>query len=402
MKLNHLASAFFALLMVTGALSGGQYYARAQEDLYIHVMATRINQLETIGEAWQQAAFRQPDLLVIYGSSELLELTGPNQALRFFRTYPTGFSTMEIARTGITSLNLAQDIAAVGPELRGKKVVISFTPTMFLELMPGEASYDGNFSQVHADEYIFSSQLSWDLKQATAKRMLHYPKTLEKDPILRFALNRLVSGSMEDRLLYYFAYPLGKLEILVQRLQDHWDSLSYLWSNSYLKPVMTHKPATIDWASLAQKAEEQYKVLSNNNNYGILNSNWTKSVGKSVAKGPSKDAEKFFLSRIQNTDEWGDLEILTRTLQEFGAQPLLMSRPFNGTYYDTQGVTAQDRDLYYQKLESFASQNHILLVDFKDHDEDKYFSIDTASHTSPKGWIYVDQALDAFYHGTLH
>lgn len=165
MKLNHLAPAFIALLLAAGSFSGGLLYARGQEDVYIHVMATHVTNQMTIGEAWQRAAFRQPDLLVVYGSSELLNQPGPYQALRFFRTYPTGFDTVEIARSANTNLNLAQDIAAVGPEIRGKKVVISFTASNFLTTMATQNSYDENFSQMHADEFIFSTQLSWELSR---------------------------------------------------------------------------------------------------------------------------------------------------------------------------------------------------------------------------------------------
>ena len=91
-----------------------------------------------------------------------------------------------------------------------------------------------------------------------------------------------------------------------------------------------------------------------------------------------------------------------KTLEELGAQPLVMSRPFNGLFWNTQGVTSNDRNVYYDKLTRLVAPYHVLLVDFKDHDEDKYFNIDTSSHSSPKGWIYVDKALDAFYQGNLH
>jgi D-alanine transfer protein len=398
MKLQHLWPVFFTLLLVAGGLAGGLAYAHQQEARYIHVMATHVIDQMTIGEAWQRAAFEQPDLLVIYGSSELLDQPGPYQALRFFHTYPTGFDTVEIARPAINSLNLAQDLAAMGPALRGKKVVISFTPSMFITTMAGQSAYDGNFSQIHADEFIFSTQLSWGLKQDAAKRMLQYPKTLVKDPILAFALQRLVQDTGLDRILYYLDFPLGMLEIGVQRLQDHWEVLTYIWSHPHMNPTMVHQPAAIDWTALAVKAEEQYKKESNNNSYGIQNSIWTTKLGAVVAKGGSKSSEQNFLHDMQVTQEWVDLDILIKTLVELQAEPLVMSRPFNGAFWDSQGVTINDRNVYYDKLHSMLEPYKIQLIDFKDHDEDRYFNVDSSSHTSPKGWVYVDQALDAYYH----
>jgi D-alanine transfer protein len=398
MKRQHLVSVLFALLLVAGALAGGLVYARQQEARYIHVMATQVIDQMTIGEAWQRAAFQQPDLLVIYGSSELLKETGPYQALKFFHTYPTGFDTVEIARGGINSLNLAQDLAAVGPDLRGKKVVISFTPTMFITTMTGEGSYDGNFSQIHADEFIFNTQLNWELKQTAAKRMVQYPKTLLKDPILQFALERLIKGTALDRFMYYVDLPLGKLEIEVERLQDHWEVLNYIWTHPHMNPIMPHQPASIDWKDLAVKAEEAYKQESNNNSYGIINHIWTDKLSAIVARGSTKSSEKTFLRDMQISQEWVDLDILIKTLVELGAEPLVMSRPFNGAFWDSQGVTIKDRNVYYDKLDSIVAPYNIELIEFKDHDEDRNFNIDSSSHTSPKGWVYVDQALDAFYH----
>lgn len=141
---------------------------------------------------------------------------------------------------------------------------------------------------------------------------------------------------------------------------------------------------------------------SNNNPYGIENTIWTKTLSAVVAKGATKSSEKTFLHDMQTSQEWVDLDILIKTLVELGAEPLVMSRPFNGAFWDSQGVTSTDRNVYYDKLNSIVAPYGLQLIDFKDHDEDRYFNIDSSSHTSPKGWVYVDQALDAYFHENLH
>jgi D-alanine transfer protein len=402
LKPHHLAAVCFALLLVAGMFSGGLIYANRQESRYIHTMASQITDEMTIGEAWQRAAFHQPDLLVIYGSSELLYKPGPYQALKFFHTYPTGFDTVEIARPAINSLNLAQDLAAIGPDLRGKKVVISFTPTMFISAMAGPVGYDENFSQIHADELIFSTLLSWDLKQAAARRMLQYPKSLKKDPLLQFALERLAGGSLIDQILYDAEFPLGMLETGCLRLQDHWDVLTYIWGHPQMKTRVPRTPSQVNWSKLAAQAEKQYQQQSDNNPYGIANNVWTEKLSAVVVKGRSKGYDDTIVNNLQTSAEWGDFEILLSTLKELGAQPLILSHPFNGAFWDEQGLTLNDRNLYYDKLQSIVASYHMQLVDFTNHDEDKYFNTDSSSHTSPEGWVYVDQALDAFYHQNLH
>jgi len=54
-----------------------------------------------------------------------------------------------------------------------------------------------------------------------------------------------------------------------------------------------------------------------------------------------------YISDMQQSDEWFDLEILLKTLTESGAQPLLLSRPLNGTYWTELGVSAPVRQAIY-------------------------------------------------------
>ncbi len=129
--LPHLLPALAALLILFGLLVGGSFYARSVELSYVNALAPdRLKQTD-LGSALQEAAFRRPDLLPVFGSSEILDEDDENSAYRFFQTYPTGFTVFEVGMGGITSLEIAQSLAALRPDIKGKKVVISFTPSMF-------------------------------------------------------------------------------------------------------------------------------------------------------------------------------------------------------------------------------------------------------------------------------
>ena len=70
----------------------------------------------------------------------------------------------------------------------------------------------------------------------------------------------------------------------------------------------------------------------------------------------------------------------------------------NGAYYDYLGVNAETRRAYYDQLRHVAGAYAVPVIDFRDHDSDKFFVIDTAFHLSDRGWTYYDRALDAFFH----
>ena len=398
----HIIPALAALLILIGAIIYSERYASALEECYIHALAPLLLKQSVTGSVLQQAAFRQPDLLPIYGSSEMLNGNSPYRAYKFFATYPTGFDVFDIANSGDTSLDIAQDLAALGPVLRGKKFIISFTPSMFDTQGVSEKAYTANFSRMHAYAIVFSPYLSVGLKQSIAVRMLDYPNTLTRDPLLSFALKNLATGSHFRHFLYYMVFPLGQLNSLVIRMQDHYAVWTYILSHPNIKPTTRRKPRKIDWKVEIAKAEAQQKVNTNSNPYGIQNGTWIREYHKVLKMNKAGSGDKDYLTTIENTTEWGDLGFLLEVLKEMGADPVIMSRPINGTLYGAAGISQQAQQVYYNKLETQVSKYQIPLVDFQQYTNDTLFSVDKASHTGWEGWAIVDQVLDAFFHGNIH
>jgi len=84
---------------------------------------------------------------------------------------------------------------------------------MFEASQVGEMDYLANFSQLHAEELVFDSPISMDLKRSLARRMLAYPVTLDHIPLLRFGLRQLADDTLISHALYYAAWPLGEMEV---------------------------------------------------------------------------------------------------------------------------------------------------------------------------------------------
>jgi D-alanine transfer protein len=262
-------------------------------------------------------------------------------------------------------------------------------------------TYEGLFVPLRANELAFSTQLSYATKQEAARRMLQYPKTLETEPLLRFALERLAGDSPLDRALYYAVWPVGRLWTLALELQDQWDALTFLWARPQLQQPAPHVPAVIDWQALEAKAVQEQKAHADNNPFGFDNSIWVARYQNPTSDKYSLSFDQDVITNLQQTQEWTDLDILLRTLKDMGAQPLIMSRPISALYWGARGVTAQDRQAYYDRLSQVATSYGVPLIDFRDHETDKYFNTDASSHTSREGWVYVDKAMDQFFHGTL-
>ena len=156
---SHLTAAFAALLLAGAALAAGLAWCQRTEHRYVHELATDFSDAKLQGVALQKAAFAEDDLLLLYGSSELVKEI-PNKASEFFYDYPTGFRVFAVGKPGTTALAVLQKLASIGPALRGRTVAISISPSSYFAESVDPGYYAGNFSDLQATEIAWASPIS--------------------------------------------------------------------------------------------------------------------------------------------------------------------------------------------------------------------------------------------------
>jgi D-alanine transfer protein len=412
----HLAPALTAMILGLVVLAALGSYARSLERRSIAALAAHevildqngeLYRIKNQGTALQQAAFEAGGLLPLYGSSELNLLRAYNRpfhATNLFRDRPTGFAIFPVGKEAMACLIALQKLAAIGPALRGRKVAVSLSFSWFFDgFTAWTGGYAANFSALHAGELAFNTRLSLRLRQDAARRMLQYPATLEDRPLLRFALKNLADGSPLSLACFDAVFPLGMLHNAILRYQDHLSVVCYLWKHPARtsSPIPAHGGRPLDWPMLHRQADASYRPYSNNNEFGLDNQRWKLRFREETLRRKGTMSDEAFLRDLGGSQAWVDLELLLRTLTESGAQPLLISVPLHGPWYDHCGVTYAARNVYYQRLREVGARYHAAVVDFADHDADRSFSFDYKGHMGPCGWVYYDRALDAFFHDTI-
>ncbi|MFP9202670.1 D-alanyl-lipoteichoic acid biosynthesis protein DltD, partial [Enterococcus faecalis] len=83
-------------------------------------------------------------------------------------------------------------------------------------------------------------------------------------------------------------------------------------------------------------------------------------------------------------------------LKDAGAEPMFVTIPVNGKWYDYTGFPKKGRTDYYKKVNKQIRAKGFQVADFSGHEYDPYFMKDTI-HIGWKGWVYVDKAIDEFY-----
>ena len=376
----HLSSALIACALTVAILCGGRLLAMYLEQRTIHSTAPRDFFIKNQGLAFERTAARTPDILLLYGSSELIDPI-PNRASDFFSREPTGFEVCPVGKAGTTSLIILQKLGALGCVLHGRKIAISLSPSSFLTPAVKPDFYAANFSLAAANGTLFGNALDLNLKTEIAKRMLQFPDTLEKDGLLRLAAGCLASGRPLDRVILMAMWPLGKLQNIILDLQDHFEVFVYILSGgkpvpNWLRPPSSHRV-------------HLHKATAGDGREAMTD----KSLD---AIRPAKDAA--FRARVATASEWTDLDLLFRTLTELRARPLILSMPIDA--YIAPGVSRSAHEVYYDRMREVARRYHFPLVEFEDHDADPTFLIARREHPTPKGWMYYNRALDNFFHKT--
>ena len=384
----HLFAAAIVSGLLAAVLCGGRMIAVHLEHTTIPSTAPELFRLKNQGLAFQRAAAHAPNVLPLYGSSELTALRVPERANIFFSTAPTGFQVSPVGAGGMPPLIILQKVGALGSALRGKKLAISLSPNLTAHAA-GRKAYEGNFSLMAASEIVFGSALDFELKRQIASRMLECSSTVEKSPLLEFALRRLASHRRLDRFIFCALWPIGKVQNAVLALQDHFSALAYI--RHKIKPAPQQHPEMIDWSKLVAKASALKTTDEDKTNR-------SSSFAEQTAQGSRDQA---FRTSMEAGLGWTDLELLLRTLASVHARPLLLSMPFDGQFYDETGISRSARESYYERLRSLAQRYHFPLVEFTGHDEDPAFLYLHKSHLTVKGWIYYDRALDDFFHGRV-
>jgi D-alanine transfer protein len=391
---RHLSATAIALAVVGAALVAGVWHCDRVEKLYVHELAPDLSEAKLQGVVLQTQAFAQRDLLVLYGSSELAKEM-PNNATQFFQDYPTGFRVFPVGQPGTTSLAVLQKVASVGEGIRGKKVAFSISPGWFFTEAFDPKWYEGNFSHLQAYELAFSGELSRGLKRDIARRMLEYPKTLENHWLLEFTLRHLARGNFADRALYAAAWPLGKMQNSIGRVQDHFEAaLHILAEEAKLDEPARRGLRALNWNDMLKRAAQ---FTANKTSLQAKRSEVARK--KLQAKRESTEAQtQTFLKKVGKAKEWTDLDLLLRTFRELGANPLLLSMPVEDIRLEVYGVSPAARTAYLRKLDGLAEKHDVPLLDFRDHQKDPGFLVDFLDHLSPSGWLYYNKALNDFYH----
>jgi D-alanine transfer protein len=383
--LRHLRCFILALGVVAlGLLGSSPFFASLERPFMRRLLALPFTEKDQ-GMLMQRNAFRFADVLPIYGSSELRNEMR-KRADQVFLTKPKGFQVCPVGAAGNTTLMMAQKIAAQGSVVRGHKVAFILSHTWFRRAQVPESQMAGNFSPLQAIRLLQNSDLSPALRERYIKRLLEFPQTLEGHPLLASYLQDLKMdsgwGYYEGKLLA----PFIKLYGLRLAFEDHLDTLGAVVTYGIIGRGTWHaKASRLNWRPMIRRKERE-----------VAQEDRTSVSQAVVIRGGPGDAQ--FIQTLATSREWEDYALLLDTLKELKAKPLIISVPMPGPSLNRKGVSREARDFYYRRIQATANERGFPAATFSHQDLAIDFLVGAGTHLDEKGWLYVNELLDEFFH----
>jgi D-alanine transfer protein len=389
-RIPHLVASLCALAVSGGLIFGAYRWSRDVQEEKLHAVAPEFCDAKLHGVALIREAFSRPDTLVFFGSSELIPDV-PMKGVEFFSEAPTGFSVFPVGKAGTTSLSVLQKLGGAGEALKGKKLVISLSPSFFQTEQVDAKYFAGNSSKLQTKEMLWDDSWSKDLRKSVAQELLLFPKTYEGDWLLEFTLRRMTGGGVWNRFILGCVSPLAAFDRMIGRLQDHAEAAIALMEAPREGNAPEGRRQKLNWDELFRRAEIHSKALAAHSSKA--------RVG--IAK-PRGSGDRQFLKKLTGAQEWRDFELVLRLIQEAGAKPLIISMPLHADILEQQGVSEEAMQAYGNQLKALTAKFKVPLVYFQSHEKDPVFFVDQFDHIGAKGWCYYNKVMDDFYHGRLN
>lgn len=384
MKKRFFGPIILAFILFVGAVAvPASWLTRFIPDKRVEESATALNPNMFQGLYLQNKMLEEQKYLPIYGSSELSRLDKFHPS-NYFQVNNQGFTPYLVGKGGSQSLIHAINFAAHADQLKGKKLVFIVSPQWFTKHGSDEQHFAPNYSALQGLDLAFNDTIDPAVKKQMMKRMLHY-KAVTNDAVLSELYQAMLQGqTWKVNLLK----PAAKSYYSLLQKKDLYYSLA---ESEGPKRQVSESVKDKPWSVLKQEADKMGEDHSRSNVFHIDDPSYRKLKHK-VPKVKNKNKHRTYAK----SPEFGDFELMLDILKDAGAEPMFVSIPVNGKWYDYTGFPKNGRTDYYKKVKKQIEAKGFQVADLSGHEYDPYFMKDTI-HIGWKGWVYVDKAIEEFY-----
>jgi len=193
-----------------------------------------------------------------------------------------------------------------------------------------------------------------------------------------------------DKILHYMTLPYFKLK---ENLLETRYSLDLLIELKKLPNKNNEeKINNIDFKEQYAIAEKQGRDSVTNNKFYVDDNYYDKYLKEKVddLTGIYKN------TNLTNSVEYNDFNFFLDLCDDLNIKPYIVLVGVNGWYYDYTGITENERNEFYNKLESIALEKKFDVLNLRKYEYEKYYLSDVM-HLGWKGWISVTEEMYKYF-----
>ena len=327
--------------------------------------------------------------IVVLGSSELSFSNSPAYPPKLFNYGNSDFNMVLMGSGYFQCIPQAINVGALSNNIKNNKIVLIISPQWFTSDGLTSESFCSKFEETNFVEFLKNDSISKETRIAVANRV---NELLTSDP------TTLARVEKDERL-----YIDGSLNLLTHLEMAAYNSFraekAKFETAHALKsqdlPIEQEryvKAEDINWNELMLKSADLGVESCTNNTFGVNDDYYTTYMADKIAslKGSYSDAS------YVESPEYDDFRLFLDVCKELNIEPLIISAPVNGRWYDYAEFSKADRNTYYQNIRDICREYNVKLADFSQKEYEIYFLRDIM-HLGWKGWVYLDRAVYEFY-----
>lgn len=227
------------------------------------------------GNAIKNKAIGSKEYVPFFGSSELSRISSFHPSV-LAEKYDRSYRPFLLGAPGTQSLTQALMMQSMGDNLSHKKVIFILSPQWFVKNGVSNDYFDAYYSDLQAYQWVSNLEQVTADDAYLAKRLLEFPKVKE-DERLSSALKNISEEKMPDALdRQYLTWMFSALS----REDELFGKIGMISKNKAITKATKDLPAQYNLDDLTQLATEIGEKSTNNNQFEISNSFYTKRLKK--------------------------------------------------------------------------------------------------------------------------
>lgn len=324
--------------------------------------------------------------LFLLGSSEM-KIDVPQNTLKLFPIKGAEYNVSSFGRGYSQNLQQASMIGACNLKPDQKLAYIVSIQWFDDEAGIKPDKFASNFSDIGFYEFLNNPKISENNKMYYANRTYELLSKANKFKPEALYAKLYCSNSFSSKIIRNILKPYYVTKIYLSEIKDK--ALIY----SELKELPDKSDDSkeykeVDWNKEYNELLKESEETKSSNEFQLTDKYYNDNVKdiKDYVKGLLASQE------ITKSVELDDFKFFLSVCNDLGIKPYIIIPPVNGWYYDYLGLNVDERNKYYDTIDSLAGNDDMDVLDLRKYEYQKDFLMDVM-HLGKEGWLKVSEGI---------